>query len=53
MSCLGNNQKEVYDSLINTKSGITYCEEYKEHNPKSQVHSKPKIKIEDFIDREK
>jgi len=51
VSCLGNNQKEVYDSLINTKSGITYCEEYKEHNLKSQVHGKPKIKIEDFIDR--
>ena len=32
VSCLGNNQKEVYDSLINSKSGITFCEEYKEYN---------------------
>ena len=27
VSCLGNNQKEVYEALINTKSGITFCEE--------------------------
>ena len=51
VSCLGNNQSEVYDSLLNTKSGISYCEEYKEHNLKSNVHGKPKIKLEDYIDR--
>ena len=28
VSCLGNNQKEVYDSLINNKSGISFAEEY-------------------------
>ena len=36
VSCLGNNQEEVYQSLINTKSGITFSEEYKEYNLKSQ-----------------
>ena len=51
VSCLGNNQKEVFDSLINTKSGISFCEEYKEHNLKSNIHGKPKIKLEDFVDR--
>jgi len=51
VSCLGNNQSEVYDSLLNTKSGISYCEEYKEHNLKSNVHGQPKIKLEDYIDR--
>ena len=51
ISCLGNNQKEVYQSLLNTKSGITFCEEYKEHNLKSQIHGKPNIKLEDHIDR--
>ncbi|MBA1340420.1 MAG: 3-oxoacyl-[acyl-carrier-protein] synthase-1 [Pelagibacterales bacterium] len=51
VSCLGNNQEEVCQSLLNTKSGISYCEEYKEHNLKSHVHGKPKIKIEDHIDR--
>ena len=51
VSCLGNNQKEVYDSLINTKSGISFAEEYKEHNLKSNVHGKPTIKLEDYVDR--
>tara|TARA_B100001029_G_scaffold156013_1_gene141174 strand:- start:2401 stop:3612 length:1212 start_codon:yes stop_codon:yes gene_type:complete len=51
VSCLGNNQKEVLDSLFNTKSGITFCEEYKNHNLKSNIHGKPNIKIEDHIDR--
>ena len=51
VSCLGNNQKEVYDSLVNSKSGITFCEEYKEYNLKSNIHGKPNIKLEDFIDR--
>ena len=51
ISCLGNNQKEVADSLINTKSGISFAEEYKEHNLKSNVHGKPNIKLEDHVDR--
>jgi len=51
VSCLGNNQDEVYQSLVNTKSGITFSEEYKEHNLKSHVHGKPNIKLEDHIDR--
>ena len=51
VSCLGNNQVEVYQSLINTKSGITFSEEYKEYNLKSHVHGKPNIKIEDYIER--
>ena len=51
VSCLGNNQEEVYQSLLNTKSGISYCEEYKEHNLRSHIHGKPNIKLEDHIDR--
>jgi len=51
VSCLGNNQKEVCDSLMNTKSGISFAEEYKEHNLKSNIHGKPNIKLEDHIDR--
>jgi len=51
VSCLGNSQDEVYQSLLHSKSGITFCEEYKEHNLKSHVHGKPNIKIEDHIDR--
>jgi len=51
VSCLGNNQEEVYQSLLNSKSGISFCEEYKEYNLKSHIHGKPNIKIEDHIDR--
>ena len=51
VSCLGNNQEEVYQSLINSKSGITFSEEYKEYNLKSHVHGKPNIKLEEHVDR--
>ena len=51
VSCLGNNQEEVHQSLFKTKSGISFSEEYKEHNLKSHVHGKPNIKLEDYIDR--
>ena len=51
VSCLGNNQKEVYQSLLNSKSGITFSEEYKEYNLKSNIHGKPNIKLEDYVDR--
>ena len=51
VSCLGNNQKEVYESLINNKSGISFAEEDKEHNLKSHVHGKPNIKLADYVDR--
>ena len=51
VSCLGNNQDEVYKSLLNAKSGITFAEEYKEYNLKSHVHGKPNIKLEDHVDR--
>ena len=51
VSCLGNNQDEVYQSLLNSKSGITFSEEYKEYNLKSNVHGKPNIKLEDHVDR--
>ena len=51
VSCIGNNQEEVFQSLINGKSGISFAEEYKEYNLKSHIHGKPNIKIEDFIDR--
>ena len=51
VSCLGNNQEEVHQSLLNSKSGISFSEEYKEHNLKSHVHGKPNIKLEDHVDR--
>ena len=51
VSCLGNNQEEVYKSLIDSKSGISFSEEYKEYNLKSNIHGKPNIKLEDHVDR--
>ena len=51
ISCIGNNKKEVLDSLLNTKSGITFSEEYKKYNFKSQVCGVPKINYEELIDR--
>ena len=51
VSCLGNNQEEVYQSLLNSKSGISFCEEYKEHNLKSNIHGKPNIKLHHHVDR--
>jgi 3-oxoacyl-[acyl-carrier-protein] synthase I len=51
VSCLGNNQNEVYQSLLNSKSGISFSEEYKEHNLKSHIHGKPNIKLEEHVDR--
>jgi len=51
VSCLGNNQDEVYQSLLSSKSGISFSEEYKEHNLRSHIHGKPNIKLEDHVDR--
>ena len=51
VSCLGNNQKEVHQSLLNSKSGISFCEEYKEHNLRSHIHGKPNINLTDHVDR--
>ena len=51
VSCLGNNQEEVYQSLVNSKSGISFSEEYKEYNLKSHVHGLPNIQLENHVDR--
>ena len=51
VSCLGNNQEEVHQSLLNSKSGISFAEEYKEHNLKSNIHGKPNINLSDHVDR--
>ena len=51
VSCLGNNQDEVCQSLLNSKSGISFSDEYKEYNLKSNIHGKPKINLEDHVDR--
>ena len=51
VSCIGNNQSSVVDSLKNLKSGIISAPEYEEFSFRSLVHGKPQIDLENNIDR--
>jgi 3-oxoacyl-[acyl-carrier-protein] synthase I len=51
VSCIGNNKKEVLESLLTTKSGIAFVEDYKKYNFRSQICGTPKIDINQLIDR--
>ena len=51
VSCKGDNKKEVLQSLRDVKSGISHCKEYEELGMRSHVHGKPKINIEENVDR--
>ena len=51
VSPIGNNVAEVTESLRTGKSGIVFCEDYAEMGFRSHVHGKPKIDMDDMIDR--
>jgi 3-oxoacyl-[acyl-carrier-protein] synthase-1 len=51
VSCIGNNQNEVLESLKAGKSGITAAPEYIELGFRSQVHGKPDIDLAAAIDK--
>jgi len=51
VSCIGNNQQEVLESLKAGKSGISFSPEYAELGFRSQVHGKPDINLEEHIDK--
>jgi 3-oxoacyl-[acyl-carrier-protein] synthase-1 len=51
VSCIGNNQNEVLESLKAGKSGITAAPEYTELGFRSQVHGKPDIDLAAAIDK--
>jgi 3-oxoacyl-[acyl-carrier-protein] synthase-1 len=51
VSCIGNSQAEVTQSLKEGKSGITAAPEYKEMGFRSQVYGKPNIDIDALVDR--
>ncbi len=52
VSCLGNNKNEVLKSLLHTKSGIVFSEEYKNYNFKSLICGSIKnLNFDDHIDR--
>jgi 3-oxoacyl-[acyl-carrier-protein] synthase-1 len=51
VSSIGNNQAEVLDSLKTGRSGIEFCETYKELGFRSHVHGAVKLTLEDHLDR--
>ena len=51
VSSLGNNVNEVSESLKNSKSGITFQEEYKDKGLRSQVAGSINLNTEELIDR--
>ena len=51
ISCIGNDQAAVLESLKNGTSGITHSAEYAEMGFRSHVHGKPDIELKDHIDK--
>jgi 3-oxoacyl-[acyl-carrier-protein] synthase I len=51
VSSIGNDAREVEDSLRAGRSGITFSEEMAAHGFRSQVHGKPRIVFEEHIDK--
>ena len=51
VSCLGNSQAEILDSLKNGRSGITFDESFAEMGLRSQVSGSVDIDIKEHIDR--
>lgn len=51
VSSIGNNKKEVLNSLKNAKSGIEYFAEYEELGFRSHVHGSIDIDLDSLIDR--
>jgi 3-oxoacyl-[acyl-carrier-protein] synthase-1 len=51
VSSIGNNKREVLDSLKEGRSGITFAEEYKAMGFRSQVHGSLKIDLDAIVDR--
>ena len=51
VSCIGNNQAEIVDSLRNGRSGIVANESYQEMGLRSQVSGSVNIDLAEHIDR--
>ena len=51
VSSIGANTDEVARSLREGRSGLRYCEEYKELGFRSHVHGEPQIDLDGVIDR--
>jgi len=51
VSCIGNTQAEILDSLQNGRSGIVANESYKEMGMRSQISGSVQIDLKEHIDR--
>ena len=51
VSSIGDNKEEVLDSLRKARSGISYSQEYADMGFRSHVHGKPKMDLDDILDR--
>ena len=51
VSPIGNDQKEVKDSLFYNKSGISFSKDYSELGFRSHIHGDININFEDFLDK--
>ena len=51
VSSIGNNKAEVLDSLRQGRSGITFCEVYRDMGFRSHVHGSLKIDPDEAVDR--
>jgi len=51
VSCIGNNQAEILDSLKAGRSGIVANESYREMGLRSQVSGSVNLHLEEYIDR--
>ena len=51
VSPIGNNQKEVQDSLFYNKSGINFSKEYSELGFRSHIHGDINIDFENFLEK--
>ena len=51
VSPIGNNQKEVKDSLFHNKSGINFSKDYSDLGFRSHIHGDININFEDFLEK--
>ncbi len=51
VSPIGNNQKEVKDSLFYNRSGISFCKDYYDLGFRSHIHGDVNINFEDFLEK--
>ncbi len=51
ISPIGNSKEEVSESLKAGRSGIEFCEEYRERGFRSHIHGRPSVDLASALDR--